>query len=101
MSALTKKSDTHREHYVHLAIKNHPRVKNATVFAREYEPGAWGYTVAFCHVTDQFDRRIGRQIARRTYFRDGARRWHVDGPFEFQKAVDLAMRLANELTGQK
>ena len=93
MSRLTKKSDTHQERYVHLEIENHPKVHAATVFAREITPGDWTYVAAYCAHGDQFNRRLGRQIARRTFFDANKRhrRDYVYGPFEFQKAVDVAL----------
>lgn len=67
MSKETKKSDTHEERYIHLTVEG-PRIKNMTLFARKEDDGTWYAAVSFCHKDDHFERRIGRQVARRRYF---------------------------------
>ena len=63
------KSTTHKETYCHLRLKNHPELQAITVFMRQENDGIWYCTPALCVKHDQFDRRIGRQVARRRYFR--------------------------------
>lgn len=93
MSIHTKKSDTHQERYIHLEVENHPKVHGATVFARETSPGHWTYIAAYCAHGDAFNRRLGRQIARRMFFNPAKhdRLFYPGGPFEYQKAVEVAL----------
>jgi len=97
MSIETKKSDTHQERYVHLEIKGHDRVHHATVYAREYQPGFWGASVAFCAHGDTFSRKTGRNVARRRYFKGANHRWYLGEKFGYQRAVNMALTLANEV----
>lgn len=106
MSALTKKSDTHQERYVHIQIPDNARVTHATVFARlkpedGRQPARWEMTVAFCSKGDHFSRKIGRTVARRRFFNEGnydyriwlGSEWSYD---EVREAVDHALtRLMN------
>jgi hypothetical protein len=86
MSVHTKRSDTHEEMYIHITpgvireeygerIADVLPWNGATFFFRkegkeQFRPdgGVWKWSLAFCSPEDQFDRRIGRNVARRRYF---------------------------------
>lgn len=82
MSESTKRSDTHKEKYFHITptILNdifedtaHFPFAGATVFYR-HEPNKfnmWYADIALCAHGDQFNRKVGRNIARRRYFSSG------------------------------
>ena len=55
------KSTTHEELFFHIENKG-------TVFFRKEESGYWGGVAALCNPKDQFNRAIGRNVARRRYF---------------------------------
>lgn len=104
MSTLTKKSDTHKERYVHIQIPDNARVTHATVFARlkpanERQPARWEMTVAFCSKGDHFSRRIGRTVARRRFFNAVVPRLHLGSEWSYdtvREEVDHALsRLMN------
>ncbi len=67
MSRETKKSDSVPEKYFHIHVENNMRVHRATVYGRKVDD-VWFASVAFCAHGDTFDRRIGRQMARRKFF---------------------------------
>ena len=73
------KSTTHEELYFHVrephTDKKGKRYRAATVFARkilatDWEPSFWITCVARCSETDNFDRAVGRNIARKRWFND-------------------------------
>lgn len=72
------KSTTHEERYFHLRDYNGFGA-NATVFMRQEIGGQWYGSAAFCHVNDNFCRKVGRSVARRKYFGYG-NRYPVEGP---------------------
>ncbi len=93
MSELTKKSDTHEERFIHLAL-NHDRFHHATLFARK-ENKNWWYTIAFCVKGDIFCKKIGRSVARRKYFtpRPGKKPMLIFfDKFSYKKAVFLIQK---------
>ncbi len=105
MSFETRKSDTHEERYYHIPIDGHPKVHMATVFVREDTPGKWSAAVAFCAHGDTFSRRIGRQTARRRYFRWRAGEasqftgWFADGVEpNYARAELVAQRAASRVS---
>lgn len=77
------RSTTHEESYVHIRQEPLPveklsiphkrtfseDIQAKTIFLRKESDGAWYAAEATCVAWDQFDRRIGRQVARRRYFR--------------------------------
>jgi hypothetical protein len=71
-----RKSITHEEHFIHIRGLDTPSGKfsDATVFARKEEDGKWFASIAMCSKVDQFSRKKGRQIARRHYFTQPAKR---------------------------
>jgi hypothetical protein len=63
------KSTTTPERYYHF---NTPGEVRGTVFMRhDYILNKWGVTVALCHEKDAFNKRIGRNTARRRFFTFG------------------------------
>lgn len=82
------KSTTHREMFYHIVVATqtpvmdaetgkvtlewvgHPRYQSKTVFAREELPGSniWQASVACCIHDDVFNRKQGRNTARKNYF---------------------------------
>jgi hypothetical protein len=68
MTFVRHKSDTHDERYFHVKIPN-GRYAGCTFFFRK-EGGLWLYAIAMCSNVDQFQKRVGRNIARRRYFTD-------------------------------
>lgn len=67
MSNHPYKSTTHDERYIHFKDNVFP-YRAITIFAREESKGSWFIAPAFCVVSDNFERHIGRKIARRRYF---------------------------------
>ena len=64
------RSTTHQERYYHFQdLPGQTKFKAATVFARKEEFTGWFLSIAFCAMGDSFQRRIGRQVARRRYFK--------------------------------
>jgi len=86
---------THRERYYHFCeLPGQIRFKAITVFARQEKEGGWFMSVALCVQEDQFDRRVGRQIARRRYFaRPGIGGiYHIGDEISFDAVRTIAMR---------
>lgn len=78
MSAGTRKSDTHEEWYAHFKV-DHPRATHVTIFARRPGPNHdWQSTYALCAPGDQFSRKVGRQVARRRFFREPSEHLRFD-----------------------
>lgn len=76
MCVKTRKSDTHKERYYHFSLDDAlGQISHATVFIREDKVSTvlldkpWGATLSLCSTHDQFCRKIGRQVARRRFFR--------------------------------
>lgn len=93
MSLKTRKSDTHEERYFHIQLKDQPnsRLRAVTIFARKDNlTGLWDVSGAFCHKEDKFDRKIGRQVARRRFFQDPQHVIRGVGEITYEKAVELA-----------
>lgn len=69
------KSTTHEELFFHIENKG-------TVFFRKEESGYWGGVAALCNPKDQFNRAIGRNVARRRYFghEESALEWFSNKP---------------------
>ena len=71
------KSNTHEERFYHFQMEDNAdfagtKFRAMTVFARK-ETGrlgvqGWYMAVSLCNRLDQFDRAVGRQVARRKYF---------------------------------
>lgn len=97
MSKHTKKSDTHEEKYLHYPVLS-PIASHGTLFARREADGYWYASTAYCSLADQFNRRLGRQIARRRYFQlrnSSAAALHDMGrEFDAKRAVELVERFA-------
>lgn len=87
MSVYTKKSDTVEERFAHLDIVPDLAHK-ATVFARKEADGYYA-SVAYCSLQDDFNRRIGRNVARRRYF-SGGPRFKLGAEFTYEAAQRLA-----------
>ena len=68
------KSTTHEELFFHIENKG-------TVFFRK-EAAGWGGTAALCSPKDQFNRAVGRNVARRRYFQ------HVDASPTYGEGVE-------------
>ena len=81
MSAETKKSDTTPERYVHVVVTPvvSTRVHHATLFARQNPDGDWTASIAYMVNGDQFNKEVGRKIARRKWFTQPNKRF----PLEF------------------
>jgi site-specific DNA-adenine methylase len=70
VDAKRHKSTTHEERFYHIREEfdyNGKRMKGATVFFRK-ENGRWYYAVARCSSNDNWNKAMGRTIARRHYF---------------------------------
>lgn len=94
MSAHTKKSDTVPERYVHLSVAAHSTLAtHATVFARKTDD-VWRAAVAYCSYSDAFSRKIGRNIARRRFFKPKSNNICLGAEFTYDKAERLALDLA-------
>lgn len=72
------KSTTHKEKFFHFTDIPNTDYRAFTVFCRE-EHGRWESSVAICSIDDQFQRRIGRQVARRRFFEEPTIRLNHDG----------------------
>lgn len=69
------KSTTHNERFYHITVPQHfGKDKRATVFFREESDGTIKASLALCHEKDQFNRRLGRTVARRKYFQGKCRK---------------------------
>lgn len=55
-----------KERYYHIPIKDHPRVKYVTVYAKEID-GIWYTDAAYCAKGDNFSREVGRSVARNRF----------------------------------
>lgn len=62
------KSTTHREKFFHLHDDSAYPFNAVTIFARQEADKDWFYSYALCSPSDNFNRAIGRNIARRKYF---------------------------------
>lgn len=68
------KSTTHDERFYHVTIEGvEDGTKRGTVFFRKESDGQINASVAVCHAKDQFNRRMGRNVARRKYFQGKTR----------------------------
>lgn len=86
-----RKSTTHEEQYYHVRIPDYDLVKGkwisgGTVFFRKEKTG-WVASVARCSVYDQFNRKKGRNVARRRYFLKGGK--YVEGVPTYELAERL------------
>ena len=88
MSTETKRSDTTPERYVHIEFKNHPRFHHGTLFARQLPNGDWQYSVSLCVHGDQFNREVGRKVARRKYFNGKRFPFRMDNPKNFYNCAE-------------
>lgn len=94
MSAATRKSDTHDERYAHIELYTR-KYTHATVFARRPKTGGdWTYAVSLCVYGDTFSRKIGRQAARRRYFRELPFFRVMGEEYTYQKAEMVAQAVA-------
>lgn len=96
------KSTTHRERFVHLRAVDTEivwphglrKIQARTVFLREESPGVWNFSYADCSNKDPFNRKVGRQVARRRYFAEPHRFLFTEGEHgpTFAEVVDQALR---------
>jgi len=104
---MNRKSTTHEEKFIHIqdfteAAKtagasdymHNTRYKGATVFARK-EMGVWHATVALCSKSDPFNRRIGRQVARRRYFEKPVESINIGSDPRYVVLCSLALMAAS------
>ena len=80
------KSTTHEEQYFHIG-------QEGTVFFRK-EHGLWAGSVAYRDPRDQFNKRIGRNLARRKWFGNGP---HVLGDNSEKVVYEDAVEVFNIL----
>ena len=92
MCVKTRKSNTTPERYVHLVVEGHPHITHVTVFARLDATGQWQAAAAYCSKADHFERKRGRNIARRRWF-EGAHRWVLGDTFTYDHARKAALFL--------
>jgi hypothetical protein len=83
------KSTTHEERFYHFQGNKDTgqKFKAMTVFARKetiMDEPVWYMSVAFCVAGDQFEKRIGRQIARRKYFMGPQHRYVLGSEITFE-----------------
>lgn len=89
------KSTTHNERFYHVNIDvgaGNMRLlesKRATVFFREESDGTINASIALCHDSDQFNRRVGRSVSRRKYFQ-GKRRKVEEMSYEVAEAMVIS-----------
>jgi hypothetical protein len=89
------KSTTHQEKYYHFKDIFSNRFKAITIYARKDDNGIWYLAPAFCVKTDQFDRRVGRQVARRKFFLGNQLR--IGSSLDYDTAKGAAYKLAYKL----
>ena len=100
------KSTTHKERYYHFIRDDtlpgiHSKIKAVTAFAREEPAGDkqhWYISMAFCLEGDQFERKTGRQIARRKYF--NFRRFYLGKEITYDKIVEVARKELARIDGK-
>lgn len=102
------KSTTHKEKFFHFieAKINSPvgsHFNGGTVFVREEGRGIWGCGVSLCTKVDQFDRRDGRQWARRHYFerRNSNMILWFDEPLDYGQAANIYLTSALNVIEKK
>lgn len=103
------KSTTHDERYVHLQgviedvgfpalfIQGHicHKYRGGTAFCRKESDG-WYVAVSLCWQVDQFNRKTGRQNARRHYFtnqqKKGRMAEYLGAEFDYEQVLDVIAR---------
>lgn len=93
MSVHTKKSDTVPERYAHVEIYNSDLASRATVFARLID-GVWLTSISYCSNHDHFDRKIGRNVARRRFFAGNDPTPSIGTEFTYEAAKKVAEQFA-------
>lgn len=106
-----RKSTTHQERYYHFDLWKEPNrdlaagiptsprfwFSDVSVYARRHnETGEWHMAVALCSILDQFSRRIGRQVARRRFFRDLSRVHLVGQECHYARVKDIVNKILIE-----
>ncbi len=93
------KSTTHEEKFFHFQTPDSKILKAITVFARKEDDGRWYAAGAFCVKGDEFNRKIGRTVARRRYFSYPDDRLHLpmssDDSFHYELLRTHCLQVAN------